>query len=336
MFRLLAPAALISISLLAALPVETLRSVGALPAHLAGQLEEMTACEQASDGRYFIFDRRSHTVFAASPSRDEIRRIIEIGAERGRILRPTAFDLADDETFVVADAPGGRGRVQVFHLSGATLGGFTLAQREAPLIVLNGTVLSGIGSLEYTGKSVLIAQPETGALVTEYAMDGRAIRNFGALRATGQEQDRDVHLALNAGLTVANPQGGYYFVFLAGTPLFRKYDAAGTLVFERHIEGVQMDSYVRSIPTGWPRQKSAAGAELPLVRPGVRAAAADADGNLWISLAEPFTYVYDSTGEKRRTVQFRGPGIVAPTSLAFTRSGQVLVTPGCYTFQRVP
>ena len=336
MFRLLASAAVISLSWFPPLPVETLRSVGALPAHLAGQLEEMTACEQALDGRYFIFDRRSHTVFAASAARDQIRRIIEIGAERGRVLRPTAFDLADDGTFVVADAPGGRGRVQVFHSSGATLGGFTLGQREAPWIVLNGTVLNGIGSLEYTGRSVLIGQPETGALVTEYALDGRAIRSFGVLRATGQEQDRDVHFALNAGLTVANPQGGYYFVFLAGTPLFRKYDAAGTLIFERHIEGVQMDSYVRSIPTEWPRQKSAEGVELPLVRPGVRAAAVDADGSLWISLTEPFTYIYDRAGDKRRIVQFRGAGIVAPSSLAFTRTGQVLVTPGCYTFQREP
>jgi len=333
MLRLFASAA---ITVLTALPVETLRSVGALPAHLAGQVEEMTACEQSADGRYFIFDRRSHTVFAVSRARESIRRIIEIGAEQGRVLRPTAFDLAGDETFVVADAPGGRGRVQVFHLTGASLGGFMLAQRQAPTVVLNGVVLNGIGSLEYTGRSVLISQPESGALVTEYAVDGRAIRNFGSLRATGQEQDPDVHLALNAGLTVAIPQGGFYFIFLAGTPLFRKYDAAGTLIFERHVEGIEMDDYVRSIPTHWPRQHSAEGGELPIVRPGIRAAAVDAQGNLWISLAAPFTYVYNSSGEKGRTVQFRAAGIVSPTSLSFTRKGQLLVTPGCYTFQGIP
>jgi hypothetical protein len=329
MLRFFASAA---ITIVAALPVETLRSVGALPAHLAGQVEEMTACAQAADGRYFIFDRRSHTVFVASPSHDRIGRLIEIGAERGHVLRPTAFDLADDETFVVADAPDGRGRVQVFHLTGASLGGFTLVRRQAPTVVLNGIVLNGIGSLEYTGRSVLISQPETGALVTEYAMDGRAIRAFGALRVTGQEQDSDVHLALNAGLTVAIPQGGFYFIFLAGTPAFRKYDAAGTLIFERHVEGIEMDDYVRSIPTQWPRRKSPDGGELPLIRPGIRAAAADAEGNLWISLTAPFTYVYDRSGEKRRTVQFRAAGIVSPTGLSFTRAGQVLVTPGCYTF----
>ena len=329
MLRAFVPAALLTLT--AALPIETLNSVTALPAHLAGRLEEMTACEQTRDGRYFIFDRRSHTVFAVPPARDQIQRIIEIGAEKGRVLRPTAFDVADDETFVIADAPGGLGRVQVFHLTGASLGGFTVAGREPNVISIDGVVLSGIGSLEYTGRSVFMSRPEHGALVSEYALDGRVIRTFGLLRQTGQESDPPVHLALNSGLIVVNPQGGFYFVFAAGVPLFRKYDAQGKLLFERHVEGVEIDDYVQSIPTKWPRQKSAGG-ELPLVRPGIRAAAADREGNLWISLATPFTYVYDSSGDKRRTIQFRAAGIVSPTALTFTSTGQVLVTPGCYTF----
>lgn len=317
--------------LVASLPVETLQPVTALPAHFAGRVGDMAACAQSADGRYFIFDRRAHAVFAAS--RDEIRRLIEIGAERGRLYQPTAFDLAGDGTFVVADAPGGRGRVQVFHLTGATLGGFTLPGRDLPVIVLDGMVLSGVGSIEYTGQSVFISQPETGALVTEYALDGRPVRSFGAPRATGHEDDRPVHVALNAGLPIINPKGGYYFVFLAGTPLFRKYDASGRLLFERHIEGVEMDDYVQSIPDEWPRRKTEEGGELPIVRPGVRAAAADAEGNLWVSLSAPFTYVYDSDGDKRRTIQFRAPpGPLAPRALSFTRTGQVLVTPGCYAF----
>jgi hypothetical protein len=330
MLRAFVPAVLLIVT--AALPIETLNSVAALPAHLAGRLEEMTACEQARDGRYFIFDRRSHTVFAVPPSRDQIQRIIEIGAEKGRVLRPTAFDLADDETFVIADAPGGLGRVQVFHLTGASLGGFTIAGRESNVVAIDGVVLSGIGSLEYTGRSVFMSRPEHGALVSEYALDGRVIRTFGLLRQTGHDDDPQVHFALNSGLVVVNPQGGFYFVFAAGVPLFRKYDARGKLLFERHVEGVEIDEYVQSIPTKWPRQKSADGGELPLVRPGIRAAAADREGNLWISLTTPFTYVYDGSGDKRRTVQFRGAGIVSPTALTFTSKGQVLVTPGCYTF----
>ena len=117
----------------------------------------MTACERTADGRYFVFDRRSHTVFTAPRSGDAIQQIIQIGAEQGRVLRPTAFDLAEDETFVVADAPGGRGRIQVFAGTGAALGGFSLPRQDAPVIVLDTLVLSGVGSLEYTGRSVLIS-----------------------------------------------------------------------------------------------------------------------------------------------------------------------------------
>jgi hypothetical protein len=45
----------------------------------------------------------------------------------------------------------------------------------------------------------------------------------------------------------------------------------------------------------------------------------------------PYTYVYDAAGEKTRTVQFRGAGIMSPDSLFFDR-GELLVTPGCYIF----
>jgi hypothetical protein len=122
-------------------------------------------------------------------------------------------------------------------------------------------------------------------------------------------------------------------VFLAGRPMFRKYDAAGVLQFERHIEGAEVDPYIRSIPTTWPRKRGEDGGEFPIVRPAIRAAGADAQGNLWIALAVPTTYVYDADGDKRRTIQFRAAGIITPTSLSFTREGQLLIAPGCYSFR---
>ena len=162
-------------------------------------------------------------------------------------------------------------------------------------------------------------------------MDGGVSRTFGTLRPTGQEHDREVNLALNTGLPIINPQGGFYFVFLGGVPMFRKYDAAGRLSFERHIEGPELDDYIRSLPNSWPKRRTEDG-ELPIVQPAVRAAGADADGNLWVSLMTPVTYVYDNAGDKRRTLQFRGAGVMAPRSFFFTRGGTVLVAPGCYEF----
>ena len=43
---------------------ETLRSVGGLPAHIAGRFTELTGCRQTADGSFLVFDRRSHTVFS--------------------------------------------------------------------------------------------------------------------------------------------------------------------------------------------------------------------------------------------------------------------------------
>ena len=95
-------------------PVERLKSVGGLPAHIAGRFEEIAACQRAASGDYFIFDRRSHAVWSVSAPLDGApREIVGVGVEPGRVLRPSAFDLAPDRTFAVADAPFGKPRVQV-------------------------------------------------------------------------------------------------------------------------------------------------------------------------------------------------------------------------------
>lgn len=316
-------------------PVETLRSTAALPAHVAGAFEDIAACHLSPDGDYLVFDRRAHAVYSVGRSAAP-RMIVQIGVEAGRILRPLAFDSAVDGTFVIADVPSGVERIQVFFYLGGTVAGFTLPGPSIPRIALGDFVLSGIGSLDYTGKSVLVSQPESGALISEYALDGRAVRSFGELRATGHEGERDLHVALNAGVPIAIPnQGGFYFVFLGGRPVFRKYSAEGALVFERHVEGNELDQHIQSLPSRWPRRKTAEG-EFPIVPPSIRTAAVDPDGNLWVSLVTPHTYVYDTRGDKRRTVEFRAAGIMTPSNFHFTRDGRVLVAPGCYAFNRRP
>ena len=51
-----------------------------------------------------------------------------------------------------------------------------------------------------------------------------------------------------------------------------------------------------------------------------------------ISFVVPYTYVYDRDGDKVRTVQFRGAGVIAPNSLFFAGNGRLLVTPGLFEF----
>jgi hypothetical protein len=319
----------------AAIRVDVLRSVGGLPAHIAGSFQSPVGFQQSDAGVYYVFDRRGHSVHTVAGGAPI--KIMEVGAEEGRVLDPTAFDIdPSDGSFVIADAPFGRQRIQTFTGSGARIGGFTLPGRQMARLTLNTMVLNGVGSMQFTGRTILISQPESGALVTELAFDGTPARSFGRLRATGQEADANVHLAMNAGLPLIDPTGGFYFVFLAGVPVFRKYDAKGTLVFERHVEGREMDEYIHTLPTRWPTRRTEDGDLLPLVLPAVRTAAVDRAGRLWIALGPaPVTYVYDASGDKVKAVQFRGADTLQPNSLFFTKDGRVLVTPGCYEF-RVP
>jgi hypothetical protein len=314
--------------------VEVLKSTGGLPAHIAGLFAEPINFQQSRDGTHYVFDRRAHTVYRVDESLTKATKIVQIGQEEGRIIEPTAFDLDPGGMFVVADAPNNVERVQLFAPDGTRVGGFTLPGRAAPRITLGSVVLNGLGSLQFTGRSILMNQPESGALFMEFGLSGTPLRSIGLLRATGHEADRDVHLALNVGTPLAHPKGGFYFVFQSGIPIFRRYDAQGKLLYERHVEGPELDGVLAAMPSSWPRRGGPGeGRELPLILPTVRTAAVDPSGDLWIALAVPYTYVYDSDGEKKRTVQFSAAGTVSPTSLFFAANGRLLVTPGCYEFR---
>jgi hypothetical protein len=324
---------LLLVPALAALKTDVLRSSGAIPPHIAGRFREAVGFQQAASGQYFVFDRRAHVVHGIDEQRESAWEIVHIGAEAGRIIDPTAFAVEPNGTFVVADAPNNRERIQIFTPVGFRIGGFMLPGRLRARVVYQGFVLNGIGSLQYTGTSILMSQPETGGLITEYTLAGVPNRTIGNLRRTGHEEDHELHLALNSGVPLVDPAGGFFFVFQSGAPLFRKYDRDGKLVFERHIEGREIDEFVARLPTTWPKRKTDEG-ELPVVQPTVRTAAVDHRGNLWVSFVVPYTYVYDRDGDKVRAVQFHAAGTIAPNSLFFGKNDRILVTPGLFEFQQ--
>jgi hypothetical protein len=316
----------------AALRVEVLRSVGGLPPHIVGLYEEPIDFQQAADGSYFVFDRRGHTVHVINAERTVSRKALEIGQEDGRVIQPTGFDIAPDGRFVVADVPRSQQRVQTFDPTGKLLTGFFLPGQPAARVILGSLMLNGAGSVQHTGDSLLVSHPESGALFTEYSPGGFARRSIGRLRTTEFDEDRDLQVAMNAGLPLVDPTGGFYYVFITGRPIFRKYSDAGVLLFERHVEGREIDGYLDAQPTRWPRRRVQE-REVPFVTPIIRAADVNAQGELWISLAAPYTYVYSTDGDKVRTVQFSAAGIISPESVSFGRTGRILVTPGCYEFE---
>ena len=318
---------------LAALAIgpEVIRSIDAIPAHIAGRFRDPFGFERSSSGQYFVFDRRSQIVYGVDPRGGSAWEIVHIGNEPGRILNPFAFAVAPDGTFAVADAPNNQERIQIFTPAGFRIGGFTLPGKPRARVTLDGVVLNGIGSLQYTGRSILLSQPETGSLVTEYSTTGAFIRSFGELRHTGHEDDPAVHGALNIGVAVIDPTDGVFFVFQTGEPVFRKYDSGGRLLFERQIQGREIDSFVGRLPNRWPKRAPENG-EIPFLTPTIRAAAVDASGHLWVSFAEPLMYEFDGDGDKIRAVQLRAAGLVSPNHMSFDEKGRMLVTPGLYVF----
>jgi hypothetical protein len=314
-----------------ALTPEVLQSSGAVPAYVAGQFRQPAGFQQSASGQYFVFDRRAHTVYGLDAQQSSAWEVVKIGGESGRIIDPTAFAVEPNGTFVVADAPNNRERIQIFTPAGFRIGGFLLPGRLKTRVVIENAVLNGIGSLQYTGTAILMSQPETGALISEYELNGGVHRTIGRLRQTGHEDDPELHLALNSGIPLVDPAGGFFFVFQTGEPVFQKYDASGHLVFERRIQGREIDALVAGLPSTWPRRQTTEG-ELPLVTPTIRTAAVDPDGHLWIAFTVPYTYVFDREGDKVRIVQFRGAGIMTPNSLFFGKNNKVLVTPGLLEF----
>ena len=132
--------------------VEVLRSTGGLPAHIVGAFREPSVFQQAAD-------RRGQAVHRIDADHAAATRVVQIGPEDGRILGASTFDLGPDSRFVVADAPGGRERVQTFDLDGARVGSFRLPGKAAPRLTIGAIVLNGVGSLEFTGRSMLMSQP---------------------------------------------------------------------------------------------------------------------------------------------------------------------------------
>lgn len=325
--------ALSATALAAQAPVERLRAVGGLPAHICGQLREPVAFAQTPAGQYVLLDRRQHTVSTVDKARTALTTLMRAGMEKGNVLQPAALSLAPGDAFAVTDAPYGQDRVQLYSMSGSLISAFLLPGIAAPRLTLDGVILNGAGSLHFTGKHLLINRPESDSLVWVMDLNGHTTSTIGNLRRTGHEHDRDVHLALNVGLPLGTPDGGVMFVFQTGVPMFRKYSADGRLEFERHIEGPALDAYIQQLPTTWPVRKAGDGT-YPLVPPVVRAAAISPEGDLWISLVPMVTYVYGANGDKKRTVQLEGVGPLAPASLSFSRAnGRLLVMPGCYEFE---
>jgi hypothetical protein len=333
-FARLAAVLLLAIAHMAAAPrVEVLTPISSLPPDLVGRLREPAAFAQTSTGGYVVFDRRAQKIFGVDAARRALTTLVDIGPSDGQILQPDVIAFGPNRTFAVVDQPKGYERLQIFFEDGTPLGRVQRwpARAGEERLSVNGVTFFGLGAIALGRETVVAGGQQPGALMTEFDREGNGLRSIGQMRPTGHESDPLAHRALNAGIPLIASDGSLIWVFTTGVPLLRKYAADGTLLYERHIEGPELDGPIQSLPQRYPT-RPLNGREYPAVVGTVTAAAIDADDRVWVSLNVPFTYVYDRSGEKVRTVQFRGTETMTPTSFFFTPSGTVLVTPGCFEF----
>ena len=312
--------------------VEILKPTGGLSAELVATFQSPRAYAETTKGEGLVLDAGRHSLYAINAARTKATRVVTVGSEPGHLLKPIAFSLGTNDIVAISDSPtAGVDRVQYFGADGRVINGFYVGGQSALHLTPGQVVLNGASSMQFTGRTFLLNSLGGGALITEIDTDGKAIRSIGLPRETGHESDPALHAAFNTGLPLVDPTGGFYFVFQTGAPMFRKYDVNGTLLFERHIEGVELDDALQSMPTSWPAR--AAGTNtLPHVPAYVQAAAVDPSGRLWVALTIPYTYVFDRGGDKIRTIQFQGSDTFSPFSFFFASGNRLLVTPGCYEF----
>ena len=190
--------------------------------------------------------------------------------------------------------------------------------------MIDNTVLSGIGSLQYTGTSILMSQPETGALIASTRWRAARAGRRRRCARPGTRTIRDVHLALNSGIPLVDPAGGVLLRVpdrRAGVPEVRRGRPARCS--SGSIQGREIDELVADAADDVAAARRSDG-ELPLVRAddphrrGRRRRAVCGS-----SSSCRFTYVFDRDGDKVRVVQFRGAGAVSPGTMFFGPSGRL-------------
>ena len=121
-------------------------------------------------------------------------------------------------------------------------------------MTIGNLMLNGAGSIQHTGSTLLISHPESGSLFTEYlraatrsaASAAAAYRIRGRSTAAHRDERR---------LPLVDPTGGSSTSSSRALRSSARYDSTGTLIFERHIEGRELDDYLAVQPKRWPRRE---------------------------------------------------------------------------------
>lgn len=266
-------------------------------------------------GLYVVSERTRNSVLVID-GQSSVRKVIGgIGSGPGRLFRPGQLDVASDGVIYVQD--GGNDRIQSFDFEGRFLGGFQTTQY--------------MGFAAGAGGEVYLGQPERGALVTVYSREGRVLRSFGKTKrlsevygaeyAARDEQFRD---AINrVRLTV--DEDGSILVSFALAPILQKYTRQGELVFERQLEGPELDALKQEVLA------DAGGGHLVMSLDGFPErlmsleAVALPGGEINVVLIDGSIYVADAEGRKVGIIRPRARQKFTPEMAGISPAGELML-----------
>jgi peroxiredoxin len=193
----------------------------------------------AYSGKYFVSDLKSNRVLVLNEHQQVEREIGGIGSGPGRLLHPNNIGVSNDGELYVYDAYNDR--IEGFAADGSYKSEFQTTRFKGFGVTPKGEIYLG--------------QPEKGSLITVYTGSGKRLRSFGQLKKFSEiygpkfsYKDDLYRLGINRINLAIDKDGNTYVSFMLA-PLIQKYNPEGQLLFERRLEGPEIDHLTRVLLT---------------------------------------------------------------------------------------
>lgn len=243
----------------------------------------------AYNGKYFVSDFEHNRVVVLDEHLNKEREIGRIGSGPGRLIHPSDISVSRDGTIYVVDS--GNDRIQSF----TTDGQYTSEFRT--------TLFEGFGV--DSRDEVHLNQPEKGSLVTVYSASGKQLRSFGKLKNFSEvygrqfdSKNESYRIAMNRVRLFIDAEDNIYVTFMLA-PILQKYKPDGSLLFERRLEGPEIDNLTRILVTDTPDKYISFGYDGLDARVIVLDPVVDPrSGRIYVILADSSVYVADQNGDR--------------------------------------
>ena len=270
-------------------------------------------------GKYFLTDIDGNRLFVVNSKMEVEREFGRIGSAPGRLFHPGYLDIGGDGTVFVED--GGNERIVKFDEKGQYAGEFRVNAFQ--------------GMAVDTQNQLYLGQPEEGKLITVYSSTGTKLRSFGQLKKYSEiygdaNRDKDVtyKTALNRVRLATDKDGNLYVSFMI-VPLIQKYSPDGTLVFERRLEGPEIDHLMEAIHKRRYIATKVDGVDVRII--ALDPVIDPANGSILVPLVDGSIYVADREGNKLNLLRpawtNRGDKTFYPFIAGLGANGEFMVTP---------